>query len=163
MLTIIAAVAENGVIGDRNRLIWHISEDLRFFKKTTEGHPVIMGRKTFQSLGRPLPNRKNIVISRTDQPPLEGVEWVCSLEEAIARTRAENAFVIGGGEIYRQALPLAERMLLTEVHHPYSGDCFFPTWDSRQWKEVSRVRVQRGEKFEYPFSFIEYQRIHEQD
>lgn len=161
MLTIIAAVADNGVIGNGNSLIWHISEDLRFFKKTTSGHAVIMGRKTYESIGRPLPNRRNIVVSRSARTPVEGIEWAASLEDAYQMTRNEEAFVIGGGEIYRQAIDLAERLILTEVHFPFEGDCYFPALDKNRWKEVSREDFARGEKFEHPFSFTVYHRIHE--
>lgn len=163
MFTIIAAVAENGVIGNGNSLIWHISEDLRFFKKTTSGHAIIMGRKTYESIGKPLPNRRNIVVSRSKQFPIPGIEWVESLQQAYEITRNEEAFVIGGGEIYRQAIDLADRLILTEVHYPYTGDCYFPALKQNQWKEVTREDFKRGETFEHPFSFTVYQRIHEQD
>lgn len=160
MLTIIAAVADNGIIGEGNRLIWHISEDLRFFKRATSGHTVIMGRKTFESIGKALPNRRNIVVSRSPQTHWEGTEQASSLEEAYRMTRQEDAFVIGGGEIYKQAIELADRLMITEVHHPYPGDCYFPVIDQKIWKEVSREDFPRGEKFEYPFSFTVYERIH---
>ena len=160
-LNIIVAVAENGVIGGSNTLLWHISEDLRRFKQLTTGHPVIMGRKTYLSIGRPLPNRRNIVISRQTDLQIEGCEVFSSLETAIAACReagAEQAFVIGGGEVYRQALPLADRIHYTRVCHPYEGDTTFPALDPAEWTLVSEERFERGEKYEYPYSFEVYER-----
>ena len=117
MISIIVAVAKNGTIGDKNALLWHISEDLRNFKRITSGHPVIMGRKTFESLGRPLPNRTNVVISRTTTH-IEGCTVVDSLEKAIALFPTdEEVFIIGGAQIYAQALSLADKFYLTKVEH----------------------------------------------
>ena len=122
MVSIIVAVAQNGVIGDKNALLWHISEDMRFFRRTTSGHPVIMGRKTYDSLGRPLPNRTNVVISRTTKE-IEGCTVVGSLEEAIALfPKEEEIFIIGGAQIYALALEVADRLYLTRVFpHSQSG------------------------------------------
>lgn len=132
MISIIVAVAENGVIGDDNRLLWHISEDLRHFKALTTGHPVVMGRKTFESLGRPLPNRTNVVVTRQELE-IPGCTVVHSLEEAVALFPAdEEVFVIGGAQIYAQALPLARRFYLTRVFHAYAGDTHFPEWGEWQ-------------------------------
>ena len=159
MVSVIVAVAENGVIGDKNSLLWHISEDLRNFKRVTSGHPVIMGRKTFESLGRPLPNRKNVVITRQDIE-IEGCEVVHSLEEAIGMFPAEEeVFVIGGAQIYREALPIADRFYLTKVHHSYEGDTSFPEIDYSAWREVSREEFARGEEYEGAFTFIDLERI----
>lgn len=159
MLTIIAAVAENGVIGDKNQLLWHISEDLKFFKAQTSGHPVIMGRKTYESLGRPLPNRRNVVISRQEGLEIAGCEVVHSLEEALRLfSPADEPFIIGGAQIYAQALPLADRMLLTRVHHAYEGDTRFPEWDAAAWERVSEEYHERGEKYPHPFTFECYQK-----
>lgn len=153
MISIIAAVAQNGVIGDKNALLWHISEDMRFFKRTTSGHPVIMGRKTYESLGRPLPNRTNVVISRT-QREIEGCTVVSSLEEAVALfPPEEEVFIIGGAQIYALALAIADRMYLTRVYHDYQGDTSFPEWDSDEWQLSNKESFERGEKFPYPFSF----------
>lgn len=160
-LNIIVAVAENGVIGGSNTLLWHISEDLRRFKQLTSGHTVIMGRKTYLSIGRPLPNRRNIVISRQAELQIEGCEVFSSLEQAVGACReagAEQAFVIGGGEVYRQALPLADRIHYTRVCHPYEGDTTFPALDPAVWRKVSEEHYERGEKYEYPFSFEIYER-----
>ncbi|MDE5815700.1 MAG: dihydrofolate reductase, partial [Alistipes sp.] len=122
MISIIVAVAENGVIGDRNALLWHISEDLRRFKTLTSGPPGVMGRKTCESLGRPLPNRRNVVISRQEMQ-IAGCEVVHSLDEALALFSAdEEVFIIGGAQIYAVALPIADRFYLTRVGHAYEGD-----------------------------------------
>ena len=158
MISIIVAVAQNGVIGDKNALLWHISEDLRFFKRTTSGHPVIMGRKTHESLGRPLPNRTNIVISRT-MGEIEGCTVVRSLEEAVALFPAEEEiFIIGGAQIYALALDITDRFYLTRVGHDYEGDTSFPAWDENQWKLISREAFDCGEKYPYPFAFETYER-----
>lgn len=160
MISIIVAVAQNGVIGDKNSLLWHISEDMRFFKRTTSGHPVIMGRKTYESLGRPLPNRTNVVISRT-LGELEGCTVVRSLEEAIALfpTEEEEVFVIGGAQIYALALDVADRFYLTRVGHDYEGDTSFPTWNESEWRLISREAYEQGEKYPHPFAFEIYERV----
>lgn len=159
MISIIVAVAQNGVIGDKNSLLWHISEDLKHFKAHTSGHPVIMGRKTYESLGRPLPNRQNVVITRQHGLEIAGCTVVHSLDEALALFSAdEEVFVIGGAQIYAQALPLANRFLLTRVEHPYEGDTRFPDWDASQWELISSSRHEHGEKYPHPFIFEEYRR-----
>ena len=159
MISVIVAVAQNGTIGDKNALLWHISEDLRNFKRITSGHPVIMGRKTFESLGRPLPNRTNVVISRTTTH-IDGCTVVDSLEKAIALFPAdEEVFIIGGAQIYAQAMPIADKFYLTVVEHDYDGDTSFPEWDSTQWQLISEERFISGEKYPHPFSFREYNKI----
>lgn len=161
ILSLIAAIAENGVIGDRNALLWHISEDLKRFKQLTSGHPIVMGRKTCESLGRPLPGRTNIVVSRTCTT-LEGCIVVPSLEEAIRKaaeaTGGEECFIIGGAQIYEQALPAAERLYLTIVEHPYEGDTRFPAWERTEWQLEAVERIPRGAAFPYPFRFETYRR-----
>lgn len=158
MITIIVAVAENGVIGDKNALLWHIREDMVRFRTITSGHPVIMGRKTYESIGRPLPKRTNVVITRSDLQ-IEGCRVVHSLDEAFEMFEpSEEVFVIGGAQIYEQALPKADRILLTIVHRPYEGDTSFPTIDPSVWEECSRERFERGEEFDAPFSFVEFRR-----
>lgn len=158
MISIIVAVAANGVIGDNNSLLWHISEDLRNFKRITSGHPVIMGRKTFESLGRPLPDRTNVVVSRT-ATAIEGCRVAASLDEAIAMFSAdEEAFIIGGAQIYAQALDVADKIYITRVERDYEGDTSFPEWDATRWRLVSREEFVRGEKYPYPFAFEEYVR-----
>ncbi len=159
MISVIAAVADDNVIGGDNALLWHISEDLKMFKRVTSGHPVVMGRKTFESLGRPLPNRVNAVITRNPDFRTDGVKVAGSLEEAIAMfPQEEEIFVIGGGEIYRQSMPLADRFYLTRVHAKYEGDTRFPDWDPAGWTLVSSERHDRGENFPHPFEFLVYSR-----
>lgn len=158
MISIIVAIAQNNIIGGDNSLLWHISEDLRNFKRITSGHPVIMGRKTFESLGRPLPNRTNVVITRQDLK-IEGCEVVHSLEEAIALfSKDEEIFIIGGAQIYAQALNIADKLYITRVEHTYEGDTLFPKWDNEQWHITSKESFERGEKYPHPFSFEEYTR-----
>ena len=134
MVSIIVAVAQNGTIGDKNSLLWHIKEDMRFFRTTTSGHAVIMGRKTFESLGsKPLPKRTNIVITRQDVE-FEGALTAHSLQEAIAMAEGdEEIFIIGGAQIYAQALECADRLYLTLVEKEYEGDTSFPEIDYRYW------------------------------
>ncbi len=158
MISIIVAVAENGVIGDRNTLLWHISEDLRRFKRLTTGHPVVMGRKTCESLGRPLPNRRNVVITRSETE-IAGCEVVHSLDEALALFPAdEEVFVIGGAQIYAEALPIADRLYLTRVHRDYEGDTRFPDWNPAEWRLVASERFEHGAEYPYPFTFETYER-----
>lgn len=155
MVSIIVAIAENGVIGDNNSLLWHIREDMMRFRTLTTSHPVIMGRKTYESIGKPLPNRTNVVVSRTVSA-IEGCIVTDSLEKAIGMfPPQEEIFIIGGAQIYRQAMDLADRLYLTIVHRPYEGDTSFPMPDPGQWLETSRREFPHGEKFEYPFTFID--------
>lgn len=160
MLSIIVAISRNGIIGDRNSLLWHIAEDMRFFRRTTSSHAVIMGRKTFESLGcRPLPKRDNIVITRNSDLRFEGATLVHSLDEAIRSvTGDDEAFIIGGAQIYAEALPIADRLYITRIDRDYEGDTRFPEYDSSLWRLVSREEHARGEEFEYPFAFELYER-----
>jgi dihydrofolate reductase len=138
-LSLIAAVARNGAIGKDNALLWRLPEDLKFFKRTTLGCPVIMGRKTWDSIGRPLPGRRNIVITRNPDWQREGAEVFHDLDSALAATmNAEKVFVIGGGELYSQALPKANELILTEVDADFTGDTFFPAWNRDEFTEISR-------------------------
>lgn len=159
MVSIIVAIAQNGTIGDKNSLLWHIKEDMRFFRTTTSGHAVIMGRKTFESLGsKPLPKRKNIVITRADRD-FEGAFTAHSLEEAIAMSEGdEEIFIIGGAQIYAEALSVADRMYITRVERDYEGDTSFPDIDYSKWRLVSEERHERGEEFDAPFAFLCYDR-----
>lgn len=159
MVSIIVAIAQNGTIGDKNSLLWHIKEDMRFFRTTTSGHAVIMGRKTFESLGsKPLPKRKNIVITRADRS-FEGAFTAHSLQEAIAMAEGdEEIFIIGGAQIYAEALSVADRMYITRVERDYEGDTSFPEIDYTKWQLVSEERYERGEEFDAPFAFLCYDR-----
>lgn len=157
MISIIVAVANDGVIGGGNQLLWHISEDLRRFKAITSNHPVIMGRKTFESLGRPLPNRINVVISRNASLIIEGCTVVGSLEQAVAMfPPREEVFIIGGGEIYRAAMPLADKLYITFVEHSYEGDTYFPDIDHTMWRCIHEEYRPHGEKFPHPFVYRDF-------
>lgn len=160
MVSIIVAIAQNGTIGDKNSLLWHIKEDMRFFRTTTSGHAVIMGRKTFESLGsKPLPKRKNIVITRAERD-FEGAFTAHSLQEAIAMAEGdEEIFIIGGAQIYAEALSVADRMYITRVERDYEGDTSFPEIDYSKWQLVSEERYERGEEFDAPFAFLCYDRV----
>lgn len=158
MISIIAAVAQNGVIGDRNALLWHISEDMKHFKTLTTGHPVVMGRKTWESLGRPLPNRTNVVITR-QAVEIPGCRVVHSLEEAMALFAAdEEIFIIGGAQIYAEALPRAGRFYLTRVFHDYEGDTCFPAWNEAEWRLTSSESFPHGKDYPWPFAFESWER-----
>ncbi len=159
MVSIIVAIAENGTIGDKNSLLWHIKEDMRFFRTTTSGHAVIMGRKTFESLGlKPLPKRTNIVITRQNVE-FEGALTAHSLEEAIRLAEGdEEIFIIGGAQIYGEALKVADRMYITLVERSYEGDTSFPEIDYTQWRLTAVERHERGEEFDSPFEFRRYDR-----
>lgn len=157
-ITLIVAVAKNRVIGRDNALPWRLPEDLKHFKAITLGHPIIMGRKTWASIGRPLPGRTNIVVSRSPDRIAPEVTVVCSLQEAInaaAATGTDEVFVIGGAEIYRQALPLAHRLQLTEIDQDYPGDVFFPELDQREWIEVMRESHHLANEPDYAFVTLE--------
>ncbi len=161
-LTIIVAAAENDAIGRGNQLIWHLSDDLKRFKALTSGHHIIMGRKTFESFPKPLPNRTHVVITRqTDYKAPEGVIIVHSLEDAIDAARSDKQpFIIGGGQIYKQALEknLVDKIELTRVHEDFEADAFFPKIDTTIWKETNNVFNKKDAEHDYEFSFITYQR-----
>jgi dihydrofolate reductase len=159
-LTIIVAAAENDAIGKGNKLIWHLSDDLKRFKDLTNGHHIIMGRKTFESFPKPLPNRTHVVITRQpDYKAPEGVIIVNNLEDAIDASKSDaQPFVIGGGEIYKQALAFADKIELTRVHEDFEADTFFPKIDSTIWKEISNTFHKKDEKHDYEFSFLTYER-----
>lgn len=156
-LTIIVATDQQGGIGIDNTLPWTLPEDLAHFKRLTTGHPILMGRKTFDSIGRPLPNRRNIVITRNAQWRHEGVETAASLEEAIALLDGAEGYVIGGAEIYKQALPLTQRVIITEIGQTFDCDAFFPAIEHAVWQETARVS-QVSEKSGLPYAFVTLQR-----
>lgn len=155
-IALVVAAAENNVIGKNNQLLWRLPNDTKFFKNTTWGMPVIMGRKTFDSLGKPLAGRTNIVITRQNNWTAPGAKVVANLEEAMAvaaDTDAKEAFVIGGGEIYALALPLAQRIYLTRVHGTFEGDAYFPVFDEQEWELLSNLDFPVDEKHAYAYSF----------
>jgi dihydrofolate reductase len=149
---LIAAVAKNGVIGANGKLPWHLPEDLKHFKKLTLGHPVIMGRRTWESLGKPLPGRENIVVSRKAGFEAPGASVAATLAAAIALCTGEPvAFVIGGAEIYAAALPVADGLVLTEIHQEYEGDTRFPDWDRDAWRATQKEThaSEKGVRFDF--------------
>lgn len=159
-LTLIAAAAENDVIGKDNQLIWHLSDDLKRFKNLTSNHCMIMGRKTFESFGKPLPNRTHIIITRQQNYSFPtGVIVVHNMEDALDAAKNDSQpFIIGGGEIYRQAMPYADKIELTRVHERFDGDTFFPEIDPSIWRETESILHQKDENHKQSFSFITYQR-----
>lgn len=160
-ICIIVAAGLNQGIGLNNKLLWHLPNDLKFFKNATWGFPVIMGRKTFDAIGKPLPGRVNIVISRGQQPAHEGIVTAGGLDEALdkaAKSGSRKAFIIGGGEIYRQALPIADRVLITRVHASPEADTFFPEIDPRLWTLAGSETFEADEKHPYRYVFEEWMR-----
>lgn len=164
-LSVIVAVAENGVVGKNNALPWYIPADLQYFKRTTLGKPIVMGRKTFESIGRPLPGRANIVISSNPDYVAEGVTVVSSLPDAllfageIALTEGtEELMVIGGATIYAAAIPRADRLYVTEIHATVEGDAYLEDIDWRRWRECSREHHKAVDPNPYDFSFVVYDR-----
>ena len=157
LITLIAAASENNVIGKDNKLIWHLSDDLKHFKDLTKGHVVIMGRKTFESMPKALPNRTNIIITRKTDYLVNDAIVVNSLNQALEKAADDNQpFIIGGGEIYSLAIKIADRIELTRVHTELEGDAYFPEIDHNIWEEVSREKRLKDEKHNYDFSFIRY-------
>lgn len=163
VLAMIAAMARNRVIGRENALPWHISADLKHFKRTTLGKPIVMGRKTFESIGRPLPGRTNIVVTRQEGYQPEGVRVVSSAEAAVreayvvaASDGADEVMVIGGEQLYRSLLPFARRLYLTEVDCEVQGDAWFPVLEAGEWRELEREDVEEGE---WRLSFVTLERL----
>ena len=161
-ITLIAAVARNGVIGRDNALLWQLPEDLRHFRTVTSGHPVIMGRKTWDSLPprfRPLPGRRNIVVTRQTGWRADGAEVVASPEAALALlSGSDQAFVIGGAELYAAMLPRADELMLTEIDRDFDGDVVFPAWDGKRFAETSRQTHAAAAPNDFGFSFVRYER-----
>ena len=167
ILSLIAAVAKNDVIGGGNTLLWDLPEETKHFRDPTRGHTVIMGRKTYESIGKPLPNRRNIVITRDATYSVEGIEVVNSLEEALRLASLEQGrefeenqeevevFVIGGGEIYKQAIEKANKLYITEIHQDFDGDTLFPNIDKNIWEETRREDYLDNS---VPYSFVEYKK-----
>ncbi len=161
MLKILVAFDENRVIGKNNALIWHLPADLKRFKALTTGHVIIMGRKTFESIGRPLPNRTTIVISRQQDLKIEGVILAHSVEEAILKAKSisrDDIFIVGGAEIYQLSLPLADQILVTQLHDIFEGDAFFPEISPAIWEVTEQERGVTDEQNAYQFSYLTYTR-----
>lgn len=158
-LIIIAALSRNGVIGRNNTLPWRLRADLQHFRATTMGHPILMGRKTWESLGRPLPGRRNLVLTRDPSFRAEGANCFSNLEDALASVAdCDKVFVIGGAELYRQLLDQADRLMLTEVAADIEGDAHFPLVDWRMFEEVARQPGRADEHNQYEYAFVEYLR-----
>ncbi|MDA9338968.1 dihydrofolate reductase, partial [Flavobacteriaceae bacterium] len=159
-VTLIAAASENNIIGKDNKLIWRLSDDLKHFKELTKGHFVIMGRKTFESMPKALPNRTNVIITRKTDYKAENAIVVNSLEKALKVAESDNQpFVIGGGEIYKLSMEIADIIELTRVHTSIEGDTSFPEIDLEKWQEVKNEKRLKNEKNEYDFSFLRYDKI----
>lgn len=160
MIHLLVAKSDNNVIGQDNQLIWHLPNDLKHFKEITTAHPIIMGRKTFESIGRILPNRTNIIITRNRNYSIENAKVAHSLNEALelAKEIDENIFIIGGGKIYEQAIDFADILEVTEVHENFEGDTYFPEIDLNVWKEISRIKHHKDEKNKFDYSFVRYER-----
>lgn len=159
-VTIIAAVALNGAIGRDNSLLWHLSGDMKFFRQTTTGHSIIMGRRTFESLGRPLPGRRNIVITRGSHRFPEGVIRAGSVEEAVAASEGGQCFVIGGGQIYAAAMDIADKLLITRVFlSPEDADTFFPPIETDIWNITQQSEIFTDEQSGISYRFETYSRI----
>jgi dihydrofolate reductase len=170
IISLIAGVSKNNVIGGGNTLLWNLPADMKHFREITSGHTVIMGRKTFESIGRTLPNRRNIVITRDKNYTRDDIEVVNSIEEALRLVGLEQGkefeenqdevevFIIGGGEIYKQAIDKAQKLYITEVHQDFEGDTLFPEIDKKKWQETSRENFEIDEKNNIPYSFVEYKK-----
>ena len=156
-LTLIVARARNGVIGKDNAMPWKIPGEQAYFKRVTMSHPIIMGRKTWESIGRPLPGRRSIVVTRNPEFVAPGAEVVPSLDAALAQcAEAAEAFVIGGAELYRLALPRADRLLITEIDHDFYGDTYFPAPDTARWREAARDHHAATEERPFAVDYVEY-------
>jgi len=159
MITVIAAVAENNALGKENQLLWHLPDDFKRFKTLTSGHYIIMGRKTFESFPKPLPNRTHVIISRQANYQPEGCIVVNSLEHAIeACPKTEEVFIIGGGEIYRQSIAVADKLDLTKVHATFEADTYFPEVDLSEWQLVFEEYHPKDERHDFAFTFQTYLR-----
>lgn len=159
-VNIIAAMSENRVIGRGGDLPWRLPDEMKHFMKVTTGHTVVMGRKTFESIGcKPLPNRRNIVLTRREDYHADGVEVVSDLKQALSRVPAdEEVFICGGEQVYREAMPMADRLYLTVVHTQLQGDAHFPAFDPDRWRLVEQARHEADDRHAYAFTFLTYER-----
>jgi len=160
ILSIIVALAENNVVGINNKLPWYLPADLKRLKLITMGHHLVMGRRTYESLGRPLPGRTSVIITHNKDYKAEGSIVVSSIKEALEVVKNDSEpFIFGGGEIFREALPMVKRIYMTKIHHDFNGDTFFSELNEKEWKEVSREDYQPDEKNKYSYSFITLERV----
>jgi dihydrofolate reductase len=159
IVTAVVAIAENHAIGKDNQLLWHLPKDLKHFKAITSGHTIIMGRKTFDSVGKPLPNRRNIVITRSKRLQIDGAEVVNDLDSALQLCKEEGeVFIVGGAEIYKQAMEQTDKIYLTVVHASFEADSFFPEIDLNIWQETASERHEADEKHQFSFTFSTLER-----
>lgn len=161
MISLLVAMDKNNVIGYKNDLPWHLPRDLKYFKEKTTGHTIIMGRKTFESIGRPLPNRRNIVVTRNKTFVQEGVEVIHDLAtiwQLNDESPREELFIIGGAELYRQALPHADRLYITKIEETFEGDTYFPTFSEAEWELTKKEQGIQDENNPYEYYFLQYER-----
>ena len=161
MISFIVAMDNNRVIGKDNQLPWHLPADLKFFKKTTMGHPIVMGRKTHESIGKPLPGRENIIVTRNERYDSEGCTVIHSVEELIrldAENKEKEIFVIGGAELFKTMFPFADRLYITQIDHEFAGDTFFPDYNESDWYLTSSDKGVKDEKNPYDYFYNIYDR-----
>jgi dihydrofolate reductase len=160
MISIIVAMDENKLIGQKNDLPWRIPADLAYFKKTTLGHPVLMGRKTFESIGKPLPGRENIVLTRNEQFTNEGVTVIHSLDDVLTSEAYadQNLFIIGGAEIFKEFLHIADKLYVTKIHDTFEGDTYFPEFKEEMYKIIYREKGPKDEKNPYDYEFLIFEK-----
>lgn len=158
-LTFVWAMSSNRVIGVNNKLPWHLPADLAFFRRNTTGKTVLMGRNTYESIGKPLPNRHNVILTRNLAYTAEGCTVIHTIDEAVRLSEKEEVMVIGGADIYKQLLPYADRLLVTEIEAIFEGDTYFPEFPLEEWNLVERIRGIQDEKNHYPHQFLVYERV----
>lgn len=159
MIAAIVAMSENRVIGINNDLPWHLPQELKYFKQITTGHTIIMGRKTYESIGRPLPNRKNVVVTRQSNYEVEGVTVINNLEEYLNEHKEEDLFVIGGAELFNLSFPYFDTLYITEIHHKFEGDTFFPVFNKKEWVIKSKSEEHIDEKSKIKFTYFVYEKL----
>ncbi len=161
MISLIVAMGENRLIGKDNQLPWHLPQDLAYFKRMTMNHKIVMGRKTYESIGRPLPGRENIILTRDHSYKMDGCKVLHSIEEILelSKNTDEKIFVIGGAEIFKEILPYSDRLYMTHIHHNFEGDTFFPQLKDTDWETVSVESGIKDMKNPYEFDFVVYQKI----
>lgn len=158
-LSIICGMDENRLIGSQNTLPWHLPADMAYFKKTTMGKPLLMGRKTYESIGKPLPGRRNIIISRDTDYHADGCEVSGSIHAALQQVKNQpEAMLMGGASLYEQTIELADCLYITEIHHQFEGDAWFPVIENNDWKEIWREDHAADERNQFPYSFVKYLR-----
>lgn len=162
MISLLYAMDKNRLIGKNNELPWHLPQDLAYFKRVTMGHTIVMGRKTFDSIGKPLPGRENIIITRDTSFTCNGCKVIHSINELLNLSREKNneeLFVIGGAEIFKEILPFSDRLYVTNIHHEFDGDTYFPITNDAEWKLISKEPGKKDEKNPYDYEFVVYEKI----